>query len=100
MRYDSKEIAPGSHNAGVQINLRKKTYVFPWSQFISAEGDSDEIRMTFSTHDVVITGENLDSLHADIAAQRLSLMREPVRAESFALRIGPQITSISIKKVE
>ena len=46
---------PGQ-TAGLQIDLIKRTYVFPWSQFIFAEGDADEIRMTFSTHDVVISG--------------------------------------------
>ena len=44
----------------------------------------DELRvMTFSTHDVVISGGKLDTLLADITAQRLNLLKEPVRAEGI-----------------
>ena len=86
--------------AGLQIKLIKRTYILPWSQFLFAEGDADEIRMTFSTHDVVISGGKLDTLLPDIAIQRVSLLKEPVRAESFASFSGLRITGISIKKVE
>jgi len=88
------------HPAGLKIKLIKRTYVLPWSQFLFAEGDADEIRMTFSTHDVVISGGKLDKLLSDIAAQRLTLLREPVRAESFATFSEPHITEIFVKKVE
>jgi hypothetical protein len=88
------------HTVGLQINLIKRTYVFPWSQFIFAEGDTDEIRMAFSTHDVVISGGGLNKLLTDIAFQRLSLLEEPVRAESFASSSERQITRIFIKKME
>jgi len=56
--------------------------------------------LAFSTHDVVISGGKLDTLLADIAAQRLILMKEPVRAEYFASFSEPQIPRIFIKKVE
>ena len=95
-----KETATGSHNAGVQIQSYKRNYIFPWSQLIFAEGDADEIRIAFSTHDVVISGGNLNTLLADITSQRLNLLRESVRAEIFAFSTEPQITRISIKKVE
>jgi hypothetical protein len=72
----------------------------PWSQFLFAEGDADEIRMAFSTHDVVITGGKLDTLLSDITAQRVSLLKEPVRAEFFAKFSGLQITEIFVKKAE
>ena len=100
MSDNCREIAPGDHPAGLQIKLVRRTYVFPWSQFVFAEGDADEIRMAFSTHDVVISGGKLDTLLADIAAQRLNLLKEPVRAEKFASFSTPQITDIFIKKVE
>jgi len=94
------ETTHGSHATGLRIKLLKRTYVFPWSQFVFAEGDADEIRIAFSTHDIVITGEKLNALLTDIANQRVSLLKEPVRAESFALFAGPEITRIFIKKVE
>ena len=89
-----------SQTAGLQIDLIKRTYVFPWSQFIFAEGDADEIRVTFSTHDVVISGVKLDTLLTEITNQRVILLKEPVRAESFTSFTEPQITRISIKKAE
>ena len=42
----------------------------------------------------------LDTLLADISAQRVSLLKEPVRAEYFASFSETQITKISIKKAE
>jgi hypothetical protein len=89
-----------SPTAGLQIKLLKRTHVFPWSQFLFAEGDVDEIRMAFSTHDVVISGGKLDTLLAEIAGQRVTSLKEPVRAESFTSFSEPQITRISIKKAE
>ena len=97
---DCIEKKHGSHATGIQIRLTKQTYVFPWSQFVFAEGGADEIRIAFSTHDVVITGAKLDTLLTDIAFQRVSHLKEPVRAEIFASFSEPQITRISIKKVE
>ena len=97
---DCIEKTHGSLATGLQIRLIKRTYVFPWSQFVFAEGDADEIRIAFSTHDVVISGVRLDTLLADISAQRVSLLKEPVRAEYFASFSETQITKISIKKAE
>jgi len=97
---DCIEKTHGSLATGLQIRLIKRTYVFPWSQFVFAEGDAGEIRIAFSTHDVVISGVRLDTLLADISAQRVSLLKEPVRAEYFASFSETQITKISIKKAE
>jgi hypothetical protein len=30
---------------GLQVVLLKKTYVFPWSQFLYAEGTAEEVRV-------------------------------------------------------
>ena len=100
MRDDCVERTSGSYAAGLEIQLIKKTYVFPWSQFIFAEGDADEIRISFSTHDVVIIGEELNRLLTDIVSQRVNLLKEAVRAKSFRQIPEPHITKISIKKVE
>ena len=99
MSDNNRQIAHG-HEAGVQIKLIKRAYVFPWSQFLFAEGGADEIRMAFSTHDVVISGRKLDTLLEEIAKQYVKLLKEPVRAESFAAFPDLQITGISIKKAE
>ena len=91
---------PRDHMPGLEIRLAKRTVVFPWSQFVFAEGGNDEIRMAFSTHDVVITGERLDRLLPEITAQKINLLEVAGRAESFGSKFGPQITDISITKCD
>jgi hypothetical protein len=86
--------------SGLEVILLKRTYVLPWNQFLYAEGGEDEIRLAFTTHDVVVNGSHLDSLLADLCAQRVSLLREPARAERFRHGSGPQITGVSVRKVE
>jgi hypothetical protein len=78
----------------------KHTFVLPWSQFLYAEGGDDEVRLAFSTHDIVVNGSHLGSLLADLSAQRVSLLREPVRTEAFRYEAKSQITGISVRKVE
>ena len=87
-------------SANLEIILLKRTFVLPWSQFLFAEGENDEIRLAFSTHDVVVAGSRLGSLLQDLSAQRLSRLQELARPERFSSVAGPQITSISVQKVE
>ena len=88
----------GSRN--LEIILLKRTFVLPWSQFLFAEGENDKIRLAFSTHDVVIMGNRLESLLKDLSVQRLSRLQEPDRLARFSSVTGPHITSISVQKVE
>ena len=85
--------------AGLEVILMKHMFVLPWSQFLYAEGGSEEVRLAFSTHDIVVRGTQLEPLLIDLSSQRVSLLREPVRAERFSSGAMPQITSISIQKV-
>ena len=87
-------------SANLEIILPKRTFVLPWSQFLFAEGGNDEIRLTFSTHDVVVTGSRLGLILEDLSAQRLSRLQEPLRAEKFGSIAGPKITSVSVQKVD
>jgi hypothetical protein len=50
--------------AALEIVLLKWTYVLPWSQFLYAEGGDDDIRLAFTTHDVLVKGGGLSSLLA------------------------------------
>ena len=88
----------GSRN--LEIILLKRTFVLPWSQFLFAEGENDKIRLAFSTHDVVVTGSRLGSLLQDLSGQRLTRLQESSRPDRFSSVTGPQITSISVHKVE
>jgi len=86
--------------AGLLVILLKRIYVLPWSQFLYAEGADDEVQLAFTTHDVVVNGSHVDSLLADLSGQRVSLLLEPARAERFRHESGPQITGVSVRKVE
>ena len=70
--------------AGLEIVLLKNIFVLPWNQFLYAEGGDDEIHLAFTTHDVLIKGGGLNSLLADLAAQLVARLQEPIRAVRFA----------------
>jgi hypothetical protein len=84
---------------GLQVILLKRVYVLPWSQFLYAEGTSEEMRAFFTTHDVVITGSDLDSLFADFACQQISILREPARTDRFSHLSGPRILGVQVRPV-
>jgi len=84
----------------LEIILLKRSFVLPWNQFLYAEGGEDEVRLAFSTHDILVSGNHLGLLLADLSAQRVSLLQEPVRAERFGSDTKSQIISISVRKVE
>jgi hypothetical protein len=86
--------------AALEIVLLKCTYVLPWSQFLYAEGGDDDIRVAFTTHDVLVKGGGLSSLLADLAAQRIARLQEPIRAERFANGNGASINEVSVTKIE
>src|SRR5438477_8352353 len=84
----------------LEIVLLKRTYVLPWSQFLYAEGDNDEVRITFAIHEVTISGSGLQSLLGDLAAQRIAELHEPSRADQFEKGSGLGIREISVLKIE
>jgi len=86
--------------AGLEIILLKRTYVLPWNQFLYAEGGDDEIRLAFTTHDVLVSGSGLGSLLMDLAAQRIARLQQHARADRFADVTGPSIREISVVKIE
>lgn len=85
----------------IQVALLKRIWVFPWSQFLYAEGTNDEVRAAFSTHDVVVKGSGLTTLLEDLAAQKVSSIREPARADAFVVGAsGPQVREVSVNKAQ
>ncbi len=93
--------ASRSHRrAGLEVILLKQTLVLPWSQFLYAEGGDDQVRLVFSTHDIVVSGNRLGPLLAEVSAQRVSRLREPTRTEKFTQDAGLQITGILVRKLE
>ena len=86
--------------SNLEVVLLKKTFVLPWSQFLFAEGGNEEIRLAFSTHDVVVTGSRLEKLLEDLSAHKLNRLEEPGRSDRFGFPIGQQISSILVQKVD
>jgi hypothetical protein len=93
-------IAADSPNAGLQIDLLKQTVVLPWSQFLFAEGDDTQVRLTFSTHEVTVKGSGLAHLLSDMREERVVLLAEPGRTGRFIADSGPRITGVSVRKIE
>ena len=85
---------------GLEIALLKRTYVLPWGQFLYAEGGDDEVRLAFTTNDVLIRGSSLGSLLLDVAAQRIARLREPARADRFSEETEPCIRELLVVKFE
>jgi hypothetical protein len=88
------------HPLALEVVLLKRTYVLPLSQFLYAEGDNDEIRLTFSTHDVLVKGRNLNSLVAVLAANGIARLQEPARSERMLAGTGPFIREICVVKID
>ena len=85
---------------GLRVVLPKRTYVLPWAQFLYAEGAPDTVRAVFSMHDVVVTGCGLDALLADVAAQVVTVLQQPPRAEHFAPAPGPRVSTVEVRRIE
>jgi hypothetical protein len=53
---------PGAPHFWMGMPIAERSYVLPWSQFLYAEGGDDEVRLAFTTHDVLVNGSQLGSL--------------------------------------
>jgi len=93
-------ISAGDPAATLEIVLQKQTVVLSWHQFVYAEGDSEQVRMAFASHDVVINGAGLDPLLSAIAARRVASLRESVRSERFSAPAVRFISEIVVRMVE
>jgi len=95
------EVDTASRVYGLEIILLKRTYVLPWTQFLYAEGTSEEVQAVFSTHDVVVTGSGLSSLLADFASQQIAILRQPARTEMFADgATAPRIFEVQVRRLD
>jgi hypothetical protein len=95
---DSRHPTTTTHAAGLQIHTSKGSFCFPWSQFLFAEGDSERLRLAFSTHDVNVAGARLDELLHKVSSQQIDCLKAQHRAESFVSSAGHRITEISVKE--
>jgi hypothetical protein len=86
--------------SGLRVVLSKRTYVLPWAQFLYAEGAPDTVRAVFSMHDVVVTGCGLEALLADFAAQVVTVLQQPLRAETLLPASGPRVSAVEVRRIE
>lgn len=77
-------------------------WVFPWSHFCAAchqgSGETDQLVLTFGSHEVVVDGAHLALLLPDIARFRLDSLREvPTKFRSQGDKNEPFVTRISVR---
>lgn len=94
------EVTMSERPTMLEINLAERTYVLPWSQFLFAEGDGSEVRLAYSTHDIVVAGTRLEALLKDLTAQRVDRLQESARAEGIGSSSVPRISRISLRKID
>jgi hypothetical protein len=80
---------------------QREDWVLPWAQFISARllGKDNEgrIELRFADYRVTVVGENLRAVLADLAAQRVGVLRDlPAHYRSRMGEKDPFITSIEL----
>ena len=86
--------------ATLEILLPKQTVVLAWNQFVYAEGDGEELRIAFASHDLVVKGAGLDPLLPAVAAHRVVSLRESGRSERFSGQAGRFILEIAVRRIE
>jgi hypothetical protein len=85
--------------ATLEILLQTQTLILSWHQFVYAEGDSEQLRIAFASHDVVINGAGLGPLLPAIASHRVVSLRESVRSERFSGPTGRFIREIAVRRI-
>jgi hypothetical protein len=93
-------ISAGDPVGTLEIVLRKQTLVLSWHQFVYAEDDSEQVRVAFASHDVVISGAGLDPLLSAIAGHRVVSLRASVRSERFSAQATRFVDEIVVRRVE
>jgi hypothetical protein len=93
-------VSSGDPAATLEIVLQSQTVILSWHQFVYAEGNSEELRIGFASHDVVIKGAGLDPLLSAIASHRVVSLRESLRSERFSGPAGRFIHEIVVRRIE
>jgi hypothetical protein len=86
--------------ATLEILLQTQTVILSWHQFVCAEGDNEQLRIAFASHDLVINGAGLSPLLPAIASHRLVSLRESLRSERFSGQAGRFIHEIVVRRIE
>ena len=92
-------VSSGDPAATLEILLQKQTVILSWHQFVCGEGNSEELRIAFASHDLVIKGVGLDALLPAIASHRVVSLRESLRSERFSAQTERFIHEIVVRRV-
>ena len=92
-------VSSGDPAATLEILLQTQTVILSWHQFVCGEGNSEELRIAFASHDLVIKGVGLDALLPAIASHRVVSLRESLRSERFSAQAGRFIHEIVVRRV-
>jgi hypothetical protein len=93
-------VSSGDPAATLEIVLHTQTLILSWHQLVCAEGNGEELRIGFASHDVVIKGAGLDPLLSAIASHRVVSLRESLRSERFSGQAGRFIHEIVVRRIE
>ena len=93
-------VSSGDPAATLEIVLQTQTLILSWHQFVCGDGNSEELRIAFASHDVVIRGAGLDALLPAIASHRVVSLRESLRSERFSGQAGRCIHEIVVRRIE
>ena len=94
-------VVSSGHSTGtLEILLQTQTVILSWHQFVYAEGDSEELRIAFASHDVVVKGAGLDALLPVLASHRVVSLRASLRSERFSGQAGRFIHEIVVRRIE
>ena len=86
--------------ATLEIVLQSQTVILSWHQFVYAEGDSEQLRIAFASHDVVINGAGLDPLLPAIAAHGSYRFARACVPSVFPAQAGRFIREIVVRRIE
>lgn len=86
------------------VHLRRRAWVLPYFRFVCSDGDNEQVRITFASHLVTVTGHGLYALLSAVATQRVTQLTQPstndakfgVRGSNGDLATGPTITDITV----
>ncbi len=93
-------ISSSEQPLALEIVLLKETLILSWNQFVYAEGGSDEARIAFASHDVVVKGTGLGPLLAAIASHRVASIHESERSNRFPGPAARFIREIVVRKID
>jgi hypothetical protein len=103
-----KEISSGSRpwtvtataGTALEVVLLKRTIVLSWGQFVYAEGSDEEVRLAFTSHDVIVRGAGLTPLLSDVCSHRVTAIHEPLRVERFPSGFARFIREVEVRRID